>query len=735
MCRLFFSAILGALFWAACGPAAAGSAADAPIQAAKLKADERIVLDGTLSHPAWARAPVHDGFVEKDPVLGAAPSRRTTVQVLFGERALYVGIRAEEPRPDELRAPFVRVDNVIRTQDFVVLYLDPIGQNKSAQFFRVNAAGSRGDGLHTAADDSEDFAPDFDWDAAVSRDATGWTAVLRIPFASLRFAPGAQAWRMMVARRLPREQFHLFTSVLIPRDAPSFIHTMQPLEGIELPARQTFLSLRPSVTVRRERDEAGQRASGSEASLDIKWRPRAEALVDATLNPDFSQVALDVPQLRGNTGFALSLAEKRPFFFESADLLRSPTDAFYTRSFTQPRWGLRGTWRDASLAGSAFVLADRGGGIVLLPGAFGTDVAPQPGSRVAAARVRGSLGEGRAFGLGALAVSRRYEDGRGGNDVAGPDFDTPLGAGWRARGQWLLARTTALPGTGGLVAGPAQQGQRQVLVVQRNTGEGESVLRLDRTDADFRHDSGFVAQAGTRRIEAFQSFGWRELGPLNAFFVNTQFVDVRERASGQIAEQSIRPGLYYAAARNVEGWFELFVPARVRTARDAPLLAQRYLDTGLTITPAPWFPLLETYFHQGRLADRSDNRLRDGRRWGVAARLRPLPALELEPRIDAATLRADATEPGRYAYDERAVQWLAVWHFDARHTLRAIVQDSRLVRAGRRFEQQTESLTYAWRRSAGTQLYIGATRARPGRAAEAFVKLQFDADELFGQTS
>jgi hypothetical protein len=63
------------------------------------------------------------------------------------------------------------------------------------------------------------------------------------------------------------------------------------------------------------------------------------------------------------------------------------------------------------------------------------------------------------------------------------------------------------------------------------------------------------------------------------------------------------------------------------------------------------------------------------------------------------------------------------------------VQDSRLVRAGRRFEQQTESLTYAWRRSAGTQLYIGATRARPGRAAEAFVKLQFDADELFGQTS
>ena len=70
-------------------------------------------------------------------------------------------------------------------------------------------------------------------------------------------------------------------------------------------------------------------------------------VVDATLNPDFSQVALDEPQLAGNTRFALSFPEKRPFFFESSDLLRSPTEALYTRSLTAPRWGLRSTWRGA----------------------------------------------------------------------------------------------------------------------------------------------------------------------------------------------------------------------------------------------------------------------------------------------------------------------------------------------------------------------------------------------------
>ena len=172
--------------------------------------------------------------------------------------------------------------------------------------------------------------------------------MLRLPFASLRYdAGGQQAWRIMVARRLPREDFHLITSMPVPRDAPSFIHNLQPLAGVALPPDSQFLTLRPSLTLRttREQDTGLPRQVRSElaASLDLKWRPRAELVVDATLNPDFSQVALDVPQLAGNSRFALFFPEKRPFFFESADLLKTPTDALYTRSFTAPRWGVRGT--------------------------------------------------------------------------------------------------------------------------------------------------------------------------------------------------------------------------------------------------------------------------------------------------------------------------------------------------------------------------------------------------------
>ena len=162
------------------------------MQARPLLAGEHLTLDGRLSHPAWQRAPVHRQFVEKFPDTGAAPHQATRVRVLFDAQALYVGVEALDNAPGQIRAPWVRHDGVNRTQDFVVVYIDAIGNRHSAQFFRVNAAGSLADGMHTAADDSEDFSPDFDFDAATARTAGGWTAVFRIPFRQYEEAADGQ---------------------------------------------------------------------------------------------------------------------------------------------------------------------------------------------------------------------------------------------------------------------------------------------------------------------------------------------------------------------------------------------------------------------------------------------------------------------------------------------------------------------------------------------------------------
>lgn len=709
------------------------------VTAVRLAPGEHIRLDGSLDHPAWRRAPVWNRFVEKDPRTGAEPPQETRVQVLFDERALYVGVTALDKQPERIRDQAVRYDQVNRTQDFVVVYVDPIGARRSAQFFRVNAAGSMADGLHTASDDSEDFSPDFDWDAAVQRRSDGWSAVLRLPFASLRYAEAPrQAWRIMVARRIPRQDFHLATSVLVPRDAPSFIHTLQPLEGVELPASAHFLTLRPSVTLRGTSETVTgaprRRGSDIDASLDLKWRPRAELVLDGTLNPDFSQVALDVPQLAGNSRFALFFPEKRPFFFESADLLRTPTEALYTRTFTAPRWGLRSTWRSSQLAGSALWVDDRGGGLVNLPGPFATDYAEQPASRTLAARAKIDIG---AASFGAVLASRRYHEGRGGNDVFGPDLQWQFSEQWRLRSQWLRSDTSAQPDrAGGLAHQASVSGQRRLLRLLRNADFSETNIALDDIDAGFRHDSGFVAQSGVRSFSAFHSQGRADVGPFNLFFLNLQADHVTERATGRVVKQDLRPGWWSAGSHNLEWWLELHPWSRVRASANGPLLHERFVSTGLVMTPAAWWPLVDTSVTLGRLADTAAERVRNGARWNFSARLRPARHLELEPSVSLAWLE----DGGRRVYHESAAQLLAVWHFDAQRNLRAITQRSSLDRRAEpgvsayRDASLAHSLTFTWRRSAGTVLYIGASRNRAGnplaqRGSEAFVKLQLDADE------
>jgi hypothetical protein len=105
--------------------------------------------------------------------------------------------------------------------------------------------------------------------------------------------------------------------------------------------------------------------------------------------------------------------------------------------------------------------------------------------------------------------------------------------------------------------------------------------------------------------------------------------------------------------------------------------------------------------------------------------------------LSLAWLRKD----GQRAYDESATQLLVVWHLGPRSNLRAIVQCSRLLRRdeagveGFRDAQNVGSLTWTWRQSAGTVLYVGGTRssagvASPARGNELFVKLQLDVDEV-----
>src|SRR2546423_13047682 len=122
----------------------------------------------------------------------------------------------------------------------------------------------------------------------------------------------------MVSQNYPREQRSRISPSRLPRDSSCFLCLNEPLTGLDDLPSARHLAITPNATVRGTRVREGERnrENNSEIvpSVDIKWRPRADVVIDAPINPDFSQVELDTPQLSGNTQFALFYPEKRPFF-------------------------------------------------------------------------------------------------------------------------------------------------------------------------------------------------------------------------------------------------------------------------------------------------------------------------------------------------------------------------------------------------------------------------------------
>ena len=127
----------------------------------------------------------------------------------------------------------------------------------------------------------------------------------------------------------------------------------------------------------RRAQKAQQRAMGLrlrqpvqiEPGVDVSWAPTPDMTLNATINPDFSQVETDQAQLNLNDNFALFFPEKRPFFLEGADYFNTQFNVLYTRQVSDPKWGLRATGRQGDGAYGAFVAQDSTT-LLLVPGAY-----------------------------------------------------------------------------------------------------------------------------------------------------------------------------------------------------------------------------------------------------------------------------------------------------------------------------------------------------------------------------
>jgi len=745
-----------------------GNAPDLPHPSAlRLASGDAVpVIDGRLDDAAWQRAPIYERFAQFLPTDKQAARWRTTVQILVTDDALVFGIRAWDPEPDRIRAPLARRDQVKADQDFIAVFIDPVGHRRTAQYVRVSAAGVVEDGLFAAEEDSEDSAPDFDVEAAATRLPDGYSIELRWPLAALRFPhAGGAPWRVMVARNIPREDRTLNVSApALTKDALSFIAELQPLDGLgdlALQVRErSFVAFRPELTLRATRDssEADGTRRTRKASLgaELKWRPRADWVIDATLNPDFSQVELDAPQLAGNTRFALSVPEKRPFFLESADVV-GPTlpdesgenrslAAFYTRAVTDPDWGLRATWRGAGAEATALHLRDAGGGTVLRAGAFATRSGTQPrDSQASFARGRMQFGEGGRLGLAGLISLRDFGNGLG-TQVIGGDGVWRAGDSDQWRGHLLLSNTTlGLDADGHVQRVSSERGHRAWLARRHRDADWSANFNVEEISPRFANDNGFVNQSGVRRASAF---GALRLGPREfagiAMHEHEAQLHLQETrtladpllgvAAGQIVDRLVQPGFWFAAARNTGVWGHVGLDSH-RARSDGPLHATRTLLLGFESNPGELLNYVNAEVEWGRRLDFDADRVGLGAQGQLQAQLRtPLPAglwLELEQRLGLGWV--DAPD-GRRAFTDRSAQSLVVLHLSPRESLRLIHQQTRLNRradssaslAAQDDRGRVLALMFQHRIGLSRVISLGLNRAReqPGgvRANEVFAK-------------
>ena len=330
---------------------AASVHAQSPAQSVAIpRLDARITVDGTLDEPVWAQATLLDGFRQYQPSDSRPAQEKTEVLVWYAPDALMVGIRAFTADVSSLRATRADRDK-IDNDDRVILYLDTFNDQRRAFMFGVNALGVQLDGVRTEGASSAtrmfggniDYNPDFYYESRGRLTPQGYEVELRIPFKSLRLpGTGAQAWGFNVHRFSPATGYE-DTWTDVRRAGASFIAQGGTLTGLHDLERGVVTEVQPFVTATQAgaRDAAGDFTRGhtittAGANLRLGF---TQLSLDATFNPDFSQVESDAGLVTLNERFALFIPEKRPFFLEGIELFATPNQLVYTRQLVDPSVG------------------------------------------------------------------------------------------------------------------------------------------------------------------------------------------------------------------------------------------------------------------------------------------------------------------------------------------------------------------------------------------------------------
>ena len=390
----------------------------------------RPVLDGILDDMAWEGAPQLTEFTQQSPIEGAPGTEATDVYLAYDSDNIYVGVHVHYEDVSVMRANRVERDRA-SADDLVTVYFDTFLDQQRGYDFDINGYGVQGDGVMSvgrrgfragAGTVAQAIPPaDRSWNALFESGARlvedGFIAELAIPFKSLRTRrprrgapplglpdrPGdqgkgsgkpslgpdvARRGELLRADGDPRgDDGHL--------DKPEHRAAAHPDDG---PVR----SIDPAIPAFRTREV------DPDAGVNVKYGITSDLTADLTINPDFSQIESDQPQVEVNQRFPLFYNELRPFFLEGAEIfsIEAPVTFVHTRTIVDPDYGAKLSGQpDASRSVSSARTTGR-------PDASPTLRTPPFGksARTYIGRVRYELYA--ESNLGAILTNREFLDGQ-----------------------------------------------------------------------------------------------------------------------------------------------------------------------------------------------------------------------------------------------------------------------------------------------------------------------------------
>ena len=659
------------------------------------------VVDGRLDDAVWSGAAHITELVQRRPLDGAPASEASDIYLGYDSDHLYVGLHAHYRDPGMLRANRRDRDESIE-DDLFLIYFDPFLDRQRAYVFTVNGYGVQGDAiLRAGAIGGGRFGVprgDAAWDVlfhtAAEIVADGFVAEMAIPFKSLRYprrAAGApHRWGLQIARIVGgRDEADVWSPT--SRDIAGFLPQMGTVEGMTDLSRSNNLEVLPTFTATRfgalDR-RTGAFADGDvtpEGGVNVKYGVTSNLTADVTVNPDFSQIESDLPQIEINQRFALFYPELRPFFLEGAEIFNipGPVTAVHTRTIVDPDFGAKLTGKVGRTTLGAMYASDAGAGSEdALPAA-----ARGGAAQVFAGRARYDLyAESH---VGTVFTSREHAGGH--SRLAGADANFRLGdthaVAFRAMATDHEARE-----------GGRTEGHLLDAVFSKRGRNLRYSLGAYALSPEFRTDVGFVRRTDQRYVSATGGYRWwpehwlRNWGPE---FLYARNYDL----AGVLQDEIADAGINLALARN------MFVAGNVRRE------LERFRGVDFVKTRSRVFGRVDTSRRIGvsleyrrgdqvRFVDRGLPYL--GHEHGISASINLRPAPRFRSAINVTTNRF--TNPGRggvEVFDVRIFRALTTYQFTTRLLLRNISEYDTLDGT------LDLNLLLTYRVNAGTVFYAG----------------------------